>query len=266
MNNTNVVLGYWKLRKWLNESEVERKNTAEKALMLIEKSIKEDSIELVDLTGRVYDVGLAVEVIRNDAPDEKDDTKIIVTEMVKPIIVKDNKVTSFGEVVIGTHIKETKRKDNNDNFSSTKNTQYPKSRILTIYLIIVLMFLSLIGFGVFSILSEVSKEKSLILDYTNKIDQLNSVIDEQSSEIGFLSTKISNLNDELQTLQNGLDESDRILIYTVKKNDTLISICTDYGIEYSAYKNIIVSLNGLVNPSHIVVGQKIMLIVKGDQK
>lgn len=107
---TEIAVAAWRLEKWLDNVNVERKMAAKSALRAIKKYLSENNIEVIDLTGSKFDVGLAVSVVNNES-DETDEDKLIISEMVKPIIKENGAVIQYGQVILGDEVK--KPKENN---------------------------------------------------------------------------------------------------------------------------------------------------------
>lgn len=78
---------------------------------------------------------------------------------------------------------------------------------------------------------------------------LNDMISFQGEEIEILQKEINNLK----------EENVKYIFHEVKFGETLGSICKSYNLDYAAYKNIILSINGIDNPDIIKTGQIIML-------
>ena len=93
----DLAMAAWRLEKWLQSTEVERKMAAKSALRTINAYLAENGIEMMDLTGCRFDAGYAVEVIESTA--NEDDTAVI-SEMIRPIITKDGSVVKYGQVVL----------------------------------------------------------------------------------------------------------------------------------------------------------------------
>lgn len=107
---TEIAVAAWRLEKWLDNVNVERKMAAKSSLRAIKKYLSENNIEVIDLTGSKFDVGLAVSVVNNES-DETDEDKLVISEMVKPIIKENGAVIQYGQVVLGDEVK--KPKENN---------------------------------------------------------------------------------------------------------------------------------------------------------
>ena len=107
---TEIAVASWRLEKWLDYVNVERKMAAKSALRAIKKYLSENNIEVIDLTGSKFDVGLAITVVNNES-DETDEDKLIISEMVKPIIKENGAVIQYGQVILGDEVK--KQKENN---------------------------------------------------------------------------------------------------------------------------------------------------------
>ena len=113
-----LAISYWRMEKWLNNTNVERKMAANSALRSIKRYLEGNKIEVLDLVGQHFDSGLAVDVINNDVPEGTDDSKIIISETIKPIIMQEGAVIQFGQVSIGTAVKpvaSNEEKSNVDN-------------------------------------------------------------------------------------------------------------------------------------------------------
>lgn len=104
---TEIAVAAWRLEKWLDNVNVERKMAAKSALRAIKKYLQENEIEVLDLTGSRFDVGLAVSVVNNES-DETDEEKLIISEMVKPIIKERGAVIQYGQVILGDEVKQQK--------------------------------------------------------------------------------------------------------------------------------------------------------------
>lgn len=104
---TEIAVAAWRLEKWLDNVNVERKMAAKSALRAIKKYLSENSIEVIDLTGSKFDVGLAVSVVNNES-DETDEDKLVISEMVKPIIKENGAVIQYGQVILGGEVKKPK--------------------------------------------------------------------------------------------------------------------------------------------------------------
>ena len=107
---TEIAVASWRLEKWLDNVNVERKMAAKSALRAIKKYLSENNIEIIDLTGAKFDVGLAITVVNNES-DETDEDKLVISEMVKPIIKENGAVIQYGQVILGDEVK--KPKENN---------------------------------------------------------------------------------------------------------------------------------------------------------
>lgn len=101
----DLAISYWRMERWVNNINAERKMAANSALRTIKKYLDSNGIEILDLLGNTYDPGMAVDVINNDVPDGADESKIVISEMIKPVIIKDGTVIQFGQVSIGLTVK-----------------------------------------------------------------------------------------------------------------------------------------------------------------
>jgi len=99
-----VAIATWRLEKWLSSSNADKKMPAKSAIRAINSYLKDNKVEVQDLTGSHFDSGLNVDVINNETPDASDD-ELIISEMVKPIVLQDGSVISRGSVILGTTVK-----------------------------------------------------------------------------------------------------------------------------------------------------------------
>lgn len=104
---TEIAVAAWRLEKWLEHVNVERKMAAKSSLRSIKKFLEENEIEAIDLTGAKFDVGLAVSVVNNES-EETDEDKLIIAEMVRPIIKERGAVIQYGQVILGDKVKQPK--------------------------------------------------------------------------------------------------------------------------------------------------------------
>lgn len=123
-----LAVAAWRLERWLDNINVERKMAAKSALRSIKKYLQQNEIEVVDLTGSQFDVGLAVSVVNNES-DETDEDKLIIREMVKPIIKEKGAVIQYGQVILGDEVKIPKA--NNVIDSSSLNATVEETIVMT---------------------------------------------------------------------------------------------------------------------------------------
>ena len=118
---------------------------------------------------------------------------------------------------------------------------------------------------------------SLVNDILN--DKLDSVIDSHADDvydsINNIQGELKDIKDDINDINNALTATDtakpaetekpteddglKWIVYTVKEGDTLYSICVDNGIDITSAFNIIVSVNGLDDPSVLYIGQELIL-------
>jgi hypothetical protein len=96
-----LAVEYWRLERWASGTELETSAThARHVARRLGKFLNTHGLEVVDLTGRAYEPGLAVEVI-----DAFDDPKLpagaqVVDETVAPIVLFRGAVVRHGQVVV----------------------------------------------------------------------------------------------------------------------------------------------------------------------
>lgn len=78
---------------------------------------------------------------------------------------------------------------------------------------------------------------------------------------------LKNQGEVINELKELIKKSDKegnevkYIMHKVQSGESLTKICNEYGVNYNASKNIILSLNGISNPNVIYVGQNIILPV-----
>ena len=98
----------WRLEKWLDNLNAERKMAAKSALRNIKKYISGCNVEVKDPLGSKFDPGLAVEVVNNESPETPDE-ELIIIETLAPYVYQDGELVQYARVIIGTEIKEAKQ-------------------------------------------------------------------------------------------------------------------------------------------------------------
>lgn len=119
-NIAELAVAAWRLERWLDNLNAERKMAAKKSIREIKKFLDASDVEIVDPLGWKFDPGLAVEVVNNEAEDV-DEEKLLIIQTNSPIIKQNGAVTQYGKVVLGLEIKE--QKANNELRTSAESTQ-----------------------------------------------------------------------------------------------------------------------------------------------
>lgn len=99
-----LAVATWRLEKWLDNLNTERKMAARSALRSIKKYIGALGIEIQDPIGAKFDPGLAVEVVNNESDGNDED--LIIIETLSPYIYQNNELIQHARVIIGTVVKE----------------------------------------------------------------------------------------------------------------------------------------------------------------
>ena len=113
-----LAVAAWRIEKWLDNLQADRKMAAKSALRSIKKYISASGVDVVDPVGSKFDPGLAVEVISNEAegiPEEH----LIISETITPYIYENGELIQHARVIIGVGVKEAK-----DNYGKVED---PKS-------------------------------------------------------------------------------------------------------------------------------------------
>ncbi len=104
---SDLAVAAWRLERWLDNLEAERKMAAKSALRSIKKYLEAFDIEIVDPVGAAFDPGLAIEVVNNEAEDA-DESDLIIAATSSPIIKQDGAVIQRGRVILGTSVNKPK--------------------------------------------------------------------------------------------------------------------------------------------------------------
>lgn len=103
-----LAVAAWRLEKWLDNLNSDRKMAAKSALRSIKKYIAALAVEVVDPVGSKFDPGLAIEVVNNEAPETPEENLIII-ETLAPYVYQNGELIQHARVIIGTLIKEAKK-------------------------------------------------------------------------------------------------------------------------------------------------------------
>ncbi len=102
-----LAIAAWRLERWLDNLNSDRKMAAKSALRSIKRYIAASGIEVVDPIGSKFDPGLAIEVVNNEA-DDLDEASLIIIETVAPYVYQNGELISHARVIIGASVKEAK--------------------------------------------------------------------------------------------------------------------------------------------------------------
>ena len=105
MNIGDIALAYWRLEKWVNETNVERKTAAISALRQMKRYLDENGIEIKDYLGKKYDSGFAIDVIGRNTEKNLPEEELVVSETLTPLILEKGEVLKFGQVILGERVK-----------------------------------------------------------------------------------------------------------------------------------------------------------------
>lgn len=103
-----LAVAAWRLEKWLDNLNSDRKMAAKSALRSIKKYIAALAVEVVDPVGSKFDPGLAIEVVNNEAPETPEENLIII-ETLAPYVYQNGELIQHARVIIGTLVKEAKK-------------------------------------------------------------------------------------------------------------------------------------------------------------
>ena len=104
----DLAIATWRLEKWLDNLNAERKMAAKSALRSIKKYIDAIGVEVKDPIGSKFDAGLDVVDVNNEAPEIPEE-ELIIIETLAPYVYQDGELIQYARVIIGSEIKEAKQ-------------------------------------------------------------------------------------------------------------------------------------------------------------
>lgn len=105
-----LAVAAWRLEKWLDNLNADRKMAAKSALRSIKKYISAMGIEVKDPLGSKFDPGLAIEVVNNESENIPEE-ELIIVETLAPYIYQNGELVQHARVIIGSVVKEPKAKN-----------------------------------------------------------------------------------------------------------------------------------------------------------
>jgi hypothetical protein len=91
----------WRLDVWLAALPPEKAtSTLRHVARRLQKFLHERELSVLDLTGRTYEPGMAVEVLEALHDEQLGEHEQVIDEMVEPIILWRGRVVSYGRVVV----------------------------------------------------------------------------------------------------------------------------------------------------------------------
>lgn len=102
-----LAVAAWRLEKWLDNLNADRKMAAKSALRSIKKYITACGVEIKDPIGSKFDPGLAVEVVNNEAEDVPEE-ELIIIETLAPYVYLNGELVQHARVIIGATVKAAK--------------------------------------------------------------------------------------------------------------------------------------------------------------
>lgn len=262
-----LAISYWRMEKWLNNTNVERKMAANSALRSIKRYLEGNKIEVLDLVGQHFDSGLAVDVINNDVPEGTDDSKIIISETIKPIIMQEGAVIQFGQVSIGTAVKPVATNEEKSNIDNDAKNSYQNDMTKEIIELSNMIKaqnnnkLKIAGLIAIVLLITILSVESILLFRVNQ--NINNNIQTQETimekENGDQTTNASMPQQNIDVTTDDKSSEIKFIEYEIKPGDSLLSICNEMGISYNSSIEYIKNINGISDINKIFVGQKILL-------
>jgi len=101
-----LAVATWRLEKWVDNLNYDRKMAAKSALRIIKKFLNASGIEIRDPLGSKFDPGLAVEVVNNESEETSNEEDLIIIETLSPYLYQNGELIQHARVIIGTALKE----------------------------------------------------------------------------------------------------------------------------------------------------------------
>ncbi|SFB81679.1 hypothetical protein [Butyrivibrio sp. YAB3001] len=98
MEIVELALAYWRLKRWVDKTEVDKKTSAYSSLRKIERYLNEQGVQLIGYDGQLYDIGLPVSVADEDEYLNCD--KAIIEQTIEPTILLGETIVHFGKVLL----------------------------------------------------------------------------------------------------------------------------------------------------------------------
>lgn len=264
-----LAVSYWRMDKWLKNVNVERKMAATSSLRAIKRYLDSNNVEVLDLTGEKFDIGLAVDVINKDVPDDVDETQIIISEMIRPIVMQDGAVIQLGQVSIGLSVKEILQNNTLDvekmksidaenkkmqkalselEKENARNSKIKKIGLCGI-IVVICCFIGALSFAIYN----GYKFNNAVAD----LDVANKTITQMENSKEETLKKITD-SDVLQQ-EEGIVKFKE---YKVIAGDTLESICKENNLDYTTNITTITTINSISDANVIYVGQTLLLPIR----
>ena len=93
-----VANALWMMRKWMSENEVPKRVKVKKAMLEMEAFLSLNRVEIIDLTGKVYDSGMNCQIMNEEFEEEKENQ--IIVEMIQPMVYQDGKIVQYGKALV----------------------------------------------------------------------------------------------------------------------------------------------------------------------
>lgn len=116
---------YYRLLRWVETSDADKKNTALRSLERIKRFLDDSNVEVVDLTGQPFSEGWAVKVMKMD--ESVPDNELVFTKVVKPIIQINGELKQEGEVYVGKLEQAEKKEQVEELVGSVPNEEKGKT-------------------------------------------------------------------------------------------------------------------------------------------
>ncbi|MFY9226202.1 MAG: hypothetical protein WAQ98_26230 [Blastocatellia bacterium] len=101
-----LAIETWRLSRLIESSEGQLRLVALRySIRKMKTTLESQGCCFIDLTGQLYDLGMAVEVIDSEDCQKEDKGSLIIKEMIAPIVLFNNSLLAAGQVIVGKLLK-----------------------------------------------------------------------------------------------------------------------------------------------------------------
>lgn len=112
----DLAIDWWRLNRWLSDSEADASMAVVRHVARrLGEFLKGHEIEIMDVTGRPYEAGLAVEVVDMLNDECAPEGMGVIDETVTPIVLWRGTVVKHGQIVTRRRTQETGHKGGRQN-------------------------------------------------------------------------------------------------------------------------------------------------------
>lgn len=98
---SRVAVEVWRLKRWIDQSpEIDTNPVVRRTMRSMYELLRLMELEVVDFTGKVYDAGMAPEVIDVQFDDSTTEGAAIVVETIMPTVMWKKQMILGGQIIV----------------------------------------------------------------------------------------------------------------------------------------------------------------------